>query len=151
MSSQVGKESIYTGPFRELSQQANEPDWLRELRRRAFDVFTEKGFPTVKQEDWKYTNVAPIANENWVIEPKTIRPFTDESVRLLVENFDHSKNGFRALNLAFSEVSVVRIPKETSVADPSELSFAAEAGKAAFPHVIVIAESGSKATLVETY
>lgn len=151
MSSQVGKESIYTGAFREFSRRPNEPEWLGELRQRAFEIFTEKGFPTVKQEDWKYTSVAPITNENWSVEPELVTPFSDESVRELIENFDHSKNGFRALNLAFADVSVVRIPKETSVAEPIELSFAADDGKAAFPHVIVIAESGSKATIVETY
>ena len=35
--------------------------WIREMRRAALDRFTALGFPTPKHEEWKYTNVAPIA------------------------------------------------------------------------------------------
>ena len=34
--------------------------WLRELRREAIVRFQARGFPTLKDEEWKYTNVAPI-------------------------------------------------------------------------------------------
>ncbi len=34
---------------------------LGDLRRRAFDRFVELGFPTVRQEEWRFTNVAPVA------------------------------------------------------------------------------------------
>jgi Fe-S cluster assembly protein SufD len=34
---------------------------LGDLRRRAFERFVELGFPTVRQEDWRFTNVAPVA------------------------------------------------------------------------------------------
>jgi Fe-S cluster assembly protein SufD len=34
--------------------------WLRDARREALDRFAEIGFPTARDEDWKYTNVAPI-------------------------------------------------------------------------------------------
>jgi len=36
-------------------------NWLDRLRSNAWDRFTELGFPSVKDEEWKYTNVAPIA------------------------------------------------------------------------------------------
>jgi Fe-S cluster assembly protein SufD len=36
--------------------------WLQETREAAVRKFTELDFPTTKQEDWKYTNVSPIAN-----------------------------------------------------------------------------------------
>ena len=35
--------------------------WLRELRERGFAKFGELGFPTTKLEEWRFTNVAPIA------------------------------------------------------------------------------------------
>lgn len=151
MTTELVQETVYSKDFQRLLETANSPEWLTALRRRAFDSFTDKGFPTVRQEDWKYTNVTPITSETWAIEPTSAKPPADESVRGVVENFNLSKNGFRALNLAFADVFVVRIPKETSVAEPIELSFAFDEGRAAFPHVIVIAERGSKATLVETY
>jgi len=37
------------------------PGWLKALRKDAFGRFAELGFPTTKQEEWRYTNVAPIA------------------------------------------------------------------------------------------
>jgi len=38
------------------------PDWLRQIRRAAIQRFAELGFPTTRHEDWKYTNVEPIAS-----------------------------------------------------------------------------------------
>ena len=38
------------------------PAWLRELRERGAARFTDLGFPTVRNEDWRFTNVAPIAD-----------------------------------------------------------------------------------------
>jgi Fe-S cluster assembly protein SufD len=35
--------------------------WLRALREHAFARFCEAGFPTTKDEDWRFTNVNPIA------------------------------------------------------------------------------------------
>jgi Fe-S cluster assembly protein SufD len=35
-------------------------DWLSALRTGAFDRFSELGFPLTKQEDWRFTNVAPL-------------------------------------------------------------------------------------------
>ena len=40
---------------------AGEPEWLVSLRREAFERFTALGFPTTKNEEWKYTSVGPIA------------------------------------------------------------------------------------------
>ncbi len=38
-----------------------EPERLRELRREAAERFAELGLPTVRDEEWRFTNVAPIA------------------------------------------------------------------------------------------
>jgi Fe-S cluster assembly protein SufD len=37
------------------------PVWVRERRELAAKRFAEVGFPTTKQEDWRFTNVSPIA------------------------------------------------------------------------------------------
>ncbi|MBZ0170462.1 sufD, needed for fhuF Fe-S center production/stability [Candidatus Methylomirabilis lanthanidiphila] len=37
------------------------PQWIGRIRTAAFDRFVELGFPTTRLEEWKYTNVAPIA------------------------------------------------------------------------------------------
>jgi Fe-S cluster assembly protein SufD len=43
------------------SHQGERVAWLERLRANAMDRFAELGFPSVKDEEWKYTNVAPIA------------------------------------------------------------------------------------------
>jgi Fe-S cluster assembly protein SufD len=37
------------------------PSWLREVRREAIARFAERGLPTPRDEEWKYTSIAPIA------------------------------------------------------------------------------------------
>jgi Fe-S cluster assembly protein SufD len=39
---------------------AGAPSWLRELRRGSAARFAKVGFPTTRDEDWKYTDVTPI-------------------------------------------------------------------------------------------
>jgi Fe-S cluster assembly protein SufD len=63
MTTQLAQqENTYARAFgRVLEAQAGEPAWLRNAREAAFARFTESGFPTVEEEEWKYTNVASIA------------------------------------------------------------------------------------------
>ena len=42
-----------------------ENPWLNRLRQNAMERFAELGFPSVKEEEWKYTNVAAIARSNF--------------------------------------------------------------------------------------
>lgn len=42
--------------------------WLKDIREAAFTAFTELGFPTIKKEDWKYTNVAPFLKDEFQLE-----------------------------------------------------------------------------------
>jgi Fe-S cluster assembly protein SufD len=57
------KEGVYLSSFMELEKRlaASAPSWLHEIRREAIESFAEKGFPTTRQEEWRNTNVAPIA------------------------------------------------------------------------------------------
>jgi Fe-S cluster assembly protein SufD len=57
------KEGAYLSSFMELEERlaASAPCWLHEIRRAAMAGFAEKGFPTTRQEEWRNTNVAPIA------------------------------------------------------------------------------------------
>ena len=43
------------------------PAWLQQLRKQAAAMFAEQGFPTVRQEAWRFTNVAPIADTEFVM------------------------------------------------------------------------------------
>ncbi|MGH7941798.1 MAG: Fe-S cluster assembly protein SufD, partial [Limisphaerales bacterium] len=41
--------------------EAGVPQWLLDLRRTGASAFAGLGFPTLRDEDWRFTNVAPIA------------------------------------------------------------------------------------------
>lgn len=75
MASQIVKEETqYQAAFRQLQQQtaASKPAWLARLRESAMDRFEQLGFPSVKEEEWKYTNVAPIGKLNFKPGPPPI-------------------------------------------------------------------------------
>jgi Fe-S cluster assembly protein SufD len=55
-----------------MAEQPGSPAWLEPLRSAAIDRFHDLGFPTRKREDWKYTNVANVAD-------------------FLTKDFDHSR------------------------------------------------------------
>ena len=55
---QAGKETIYTKEFQKSFENSDQPGWLKDLRGKAFDYFTEKGIPTNRDEEWKYTAVS---------------------------------------------------------------------------------------------
>jgi Fe-S cluster assembly protein SufD len=43
------------------SEHGNQPAWLGPVRKAGADRFSSLGFPTVAEEDWRFTNVAPLA------------------------------------------------------------------------------------------
>jgi len=51
----------YLEIFERSSKPPQQPAWLFPLRKAAIASFAEQGFPTIQHEDWRYTNVAPIA------------------------------------------------------------------------------------------
>ncbi len=149
------KETIYKKEFQAVLDQTKD-DHLRRLRQEAFDHFTETGFPTPKNEDWKYTNVSELGKTEFRLGgnatvKERVSNVDDTRLYSRVSAFDFKRNGFTALNLAFADVVFVSIPKETSLAEPFEFNFKADADTANFPHIIVVAESGSKATIIESY
>ncbi len=150
VSSIAVKETKFREELRALVERQNDPR-LGDLRERAFKHFAAEGFPTLKDEDWKYTNVASAANGEWSVSEGVNEQQLSEIDIEILSRFEFDRNGFTALNLAFADVRIVRIAKETSLDEPIEFTFEGENGKATFPHIIVIAEAGSKATIVETY
>ena len=49
----------------EKSAVGHEPPWLRRLRQAGFARFGETGFPTVRDEDWRFTNLSSIAQTSF--------------------------------------------------------------------------------------
>jgi len=63
----ITPQKAYQAAFRSLqdNQQDSSVPWLKLLRESAMVRFEELGFPSVKDEEWKYTNVAPIARNEF--------------------------------------------------------------------------------------
>ena len=54
----------YAAAF-DAGRAADAPAWVQSMQRGAFERFASLGFPTTKNEDWHYTSVAPIAEEEF--------------------------------------------------------------------------------------
>src|SRR6266550_4055151 len=52
---------VYLERFSRFEREASQPSWLLPLRKAGLARFAELGFPTLNDEDWRFTNVAPIA------------------------------------------------------------------------------------------
>jgi Fe-S cluster assembly protein SufD len=62
MATDKGKKRILSAFGRRFKNgNGSTPAWLAKLRRSAIEKFDELGFPTTRQEEWKYTNIEPIA------------------------------------------------------------------------------------------
>jgi Fe-S cluster assembly protein SufD len=142
-------EISFADTFREFIAKETNPA-VRTLREKAFAEFAATGFPTPKLEDWKYTNIPSVVSDKWIVDSGVGEQLSAEDADLL-DKFGGDRNGFAALNLAFADLKVIRIAKDTSNAEPIELSFAADDNSAIFPHILVIAQAGSRATIVESY
>ncbi|MGH7823928.1 MAG: Fe-S cluster assembly protein SufD [Candidatus Binatia bacterium] len=63
MQAEHGKEHYLSAFIRYQKNGASKgPLWLRELRESAIADFDKAGFPTTKNEEWRYTNVEPVTS-----------------------------------------------------------------------------------------
>jgi Fe-S cluster assembly protein SufD len=214
MVSQILKEqSSYARSFRALQERtlgANVRPWVGRLRESAFAGFEKLGFPTTRMEEWKYTNVAPIAKADFepasredaplAIDAASLQEFAYTEARLsrlvfvngfyrpslsslealpgevavldiadalhdekyeevvreqLARDADFNEDAFTALNTAFiASGAFVYIPAGAQVEVPVHqllLTDATRGPVASFPRVLVVAERGSAATVIESY
>lgn len=59
------------------SQRQVEAEWHRVMRDEAMRSFLGKGFPTTRDESWKYTDLSAIAGARFIMEPTTSRVVFD--------------------------------------------------------------------------
>lgn len=94
MSQAVKEENAYSAFFKALEERTSksDPSWVRRLRQNAFKHFEELGFPTTHQEEWKYTNVAPIVKARFepASEGLDARP-TIDAARLREFSYEESE------------------------------------------------------------
>ncbi|MEK7757293.1 MAG: hypothetical protein AAB385_08790 [Planctomycetota bacterium] len=61
---EAGEEkNTYLSHFAELEARSpgHRLPWLQRIRKAAISHFAELGFPTTRHEEWRFTNVAPLA------------------------------------------------------------------------------------------
>jgi Fe-S cluster assembly protein SufD len=51
---------VYLEKFSRFAREASQPSWLLPLRKAGIARFAELGFPTLRDEDWRFTNVSSI-------------------------------------------------------------------------------------------
>ena len=61
MTGLLTESSPYVEQFTCAQQAMGANGAMGAVRRAAMDRFVEMGFPTMRQEDWRFTNTAPIA------------------------------------------------------------------------------------------
>src|SRR3989441_1167624 len=85
------------------------PAWLKDLREGGIARFGDLGFPNMKQEAWRFTSVAPIANASFELaHPPSRIPQLEEIQAFLLSESGHRLvfvNGFfqRSLSTPFSD------------------------------------------------
>ncbi len=97
------QNDIYLSLFRQQESRlaVAGPAWVRPIRRAAIHRYAELGLPTPKLEEWKYTNVSPIARIAFqpatvdVVSPEQLRladpAWDSECIRLAFVNGSHSR------------------------------------------------------------
>ncbi|MCH7904852.1 MAG: Fe-S cluster assembly protein SufD [Armatimonadetes bacterium] len=178
------------------AQAAHGAAWLRGLREQAIAIHREHGFPTPKNEEWKYTPLRAAASREWrLAEPgpavfERDLPFVSDGARVVFVNglFDRNQLSFKpvsgltikslrdaidagevegslgeiakieehslaALNTALFEDGVyIHLAAGTSVSETIEIVHVTSGdGQIITPRVLIIAEQGTKASIVETY
>ena len=184
---------------------AGEPAWLPTLRKAALARFAELGFPTRGLEDWRYTNLAPLARRGFRLAPPDARPLTRSVLEALafpvfacsvhvflngrylpelssprrpggggVESLacalaqapatveaalartaPPEERALVALNTAFlGDGALVHLPAGEALEAPIHLVWVSAPDGAptmSHPRTLVLAEPGSRATLIEDY
>lgn len=172
--------------------------WLHALRAQALDRFVASGFPTTRDEDWKYTDVSALGAQHFApaprleLAPGELEPYDFDGYTLVfVDGFfakslpgseplpagvhvmnlaravagdanalepwltpARTQHGFDALNLALmQDGAYVRIEAGARIERPLQLLFLTTARPASGMYLrnLVVAERGSRATLVESY
>jgi len=62
MNPSLQEQDVYLAAFSRLEQRLNgsKNSWLHAIRKEALALFCKIGFPTMRDEQWRFTNVAPI-------------------------------------------------------------------------------------------
>jgi len=139
------------------------------IREEARQRFSDLGFPTTHDEDWRFTSVAPIARTSFVSgagsQPAAasqaapgvrIAKLSEADVEPYLARYaSFQNNAFVALNTAnFEDGLFIHIAKGAVIEEPIEIVIQSSANghpTASHPRILIVAEPDSHATIIETY
>jgi Fe-S cluster assembly protein SufD len=134
---------------------------LAEIRNAAAKLFEAHGFPTTREEEWRFTNVSPIARAQFPVAPPSASKYSlqaalEQQPEIIEEHLAQyascESNPFVALNTAhFEDGAFVHIPANTIVDEPVWLDFKAVPGHATHPRNLMVIGAGSQVRIVERY
>src|SRR5688572_9304418 len=82
---QMKQADPYAAAFERFEQaRSGDASWLTHLRKGGIARFAEIGFPTPRDEDWRFTNVAPIAKLPF---NPALEPARDRAIDVQHHNF----------------------------------------------------------------
>ena len=77
----IEQQNVYYADFGGLQERTSPQNkWLQDLRESGMAGFRQLGFPTQKHEEWRFTNVQPIANTAFVLAEGRGAPVTHTQV-----------------------------------------------------------------------
>jgi Fe-S cluster assembly protein SufD len=158
----------------EFTRQDKVAPWMQELRESAFQRFAELGFPTTHDEEWRFTNVAPIARATFragsadklLVAPEVVEELdADGAGAPLARYASFRQNAFVALNTAFLNhqvpVTVLRVPAGVVLDGPIEITYevaedvANDPGQpgllSVHPRILILVGADAHCTIVENY
>ena len=147
----------------EFTRQRPAAAWLQQLREAAFQRFAELGFPTTKNEEWRFTNVAPIARAKFATAAPMVKvtdapepsreDLAEAWLRKLWEaGLSSRPNGFTALNTAFlRDVVAIEVPRGAVLDKPISIDYTGVAGAHTAPRTLIVVGADAQCSIVETY
>ncbi len=162
----------FLAAYRTFAADGVAPNWWRELREQGIARFGATGFPTTRQEAWRFTSVAPIVEATFSIgaDATSVTPApagvsverlgaaaAGRHAALLQTHLGRyariDANPFTALANAFlGDGALVHITAGTRVIAPIVVTHTPFTdGTMSAPRLLVIVDAGAQATLVERF
>jgi Fe-S cluster assembly protein SufD len=143
----------------DFTRQEGVAPWMQELRISAFQRFAELGFPTTHDEEWRFTNVAPIARAQFVhatsvplVTGVGVGPEPNLAEQYLGKLASFRDNAFVALNTAFlRDAVVIQVPRGAVVDKPIRIEYTTADGVHTAPRALIVVGADAHCTIVESY
>ena len=124
MSALARARDHYAQRFRAFAAERAEPGWLARLRAGAMAHFAERGLPSTREEEWRYTNLEPLAAVAFEAPPPDPVAISREELEAGTEaGIEHSETRWRVGRLADLLALGEEAPAPGPEEDPAPCAF----------------------------